>query len=379
MNYLDDTLNDDDMLAWLSSRYDGDWVTNALGEAIIYPADHYWRQDLIQAEQQLKHLIQHRPLLANERLVQPAAFGSEAVVLAADPLLDTLTKLYTVLVAMFHETDVGQHYKPSPLATRFLWAFGKCAYLHEAGFYQPPILGREQAAQVIGELNERLQTWYQSTQQADFTQDCYRNRRNSKHNYQRVCELIEGLFHRHSRLLVLRVDLGYTEFDMPNIDDETARHHREQLCYAFNHHPLFEHLLGYAWKLEYQPKKGFHYHCLFFFNGHQCREDITLACQIGELWAGPITGTQGLYYNCNLDAGQRYRYNAMGLVDYHDFEKQRGLYVLAQYLTKIDEYAAMLVRGRTFQTSKMPDRPEGWSVGRPRQCQGTWGQTHPDA
>jgi hypothetical protein len=41
MNYLDDTLTDDDMLAWLSSRYDGEWTTNALGEAIVYPAHHY--------------------------------------------------------------------------------------------------------------------------------------------------------------------------------------------------------------------------------------------------------------------------------------------------------------------------------------------------
>jgi len=41
--------------------------------------------------------------------------------------------------------------------------------------------------------------------------------------------------------------------------------------------------LGYAWKLEWQPKKCFHYHMLFFFDGHQCRDDTTLAQQIGEL------------------------------------------------------------------------------------------------
>jgi len=372
MDYLDDTLSDDDMLAWLSGQYDGEWTTNPLGEAIAHPAGHYWRQDLIGAEQQLKHLLDHRPLLERERVIRPAAFGSEAVVLAADGVLHTLTKLYTVLVAMFQKTDVGQHYTPSPLATRFLWAFGDCAYLHESGFHQPPTLSCEQAYQVIDELNQRLQAWYQSTHQADFNRECYRNRRNSTHNYRRVCQLIGELFERHSRLLVLRVDMGYTAFDMPTIDYETARYHREQLCHAFHHHSLFENLLGYAWKLEWQPQKGFHYHFLFFFDGHQCREDITLAQRIGELWAGPITGQQGLYFNCNLNADQRYHHNALGLVNYHDFGKQRGLHNLAHYLTKIDEYAAMLVRGRTFQTSQLPVSPEGLPMGRPRQGVNTW-------
>jgi hypothetical protein len=379
MNYLDDTLTDDDMLAWLSSRYDGEWTTNALGEAIVYPAHHYWRRDLIQADEQLKGLISDKPLLESKRLIRPATFGSEAVVLAPDPLLDTVTTLYTVLVEMFHNSDIGRHYRPSPHITRFLRAFGDCAYLHEAGFYQPPTLRLEQAEQVVLELNKRLMAFYTSTQQPDFTTECYQNRRNSCNNYQRVCELIGGLFGQHSRLLMLRVDLAYTEVDTPYIDYETARYHREQLCRAFHTDPLFEDLLGYFWKLEWQPQKGFHYHFLFFFDGHQRREDITLAQRIGELWAQPITGGQGLYFNCNLGADRRYQDNAMGLVDYYDFEKRRGLDHLAKYLTKIDESAAMLVRGRTFQTSKMPDRPEGWSIGRPRQFPTTWAQAHPDA
>jgi len=367
MDYPNDTWSDDDMLAWLSIQHDGEWTTNALGETILYPANHYWRQDLVQTDQQLKALIDSKPMLCRERLVRPAAFGSEAVVLATDPLLDTVTTLYTVLVGMFVKTEIGQHYKPSPYVKRFLQAFGNCAYLNEAGFHQPPTLSHEVAEQVVDELNQRLAAWYQSTQQPDFTRECYRNRRNSQANCQSLHKLIDGLFKRHSRLMVLRVDLAYTEFDTPYIDYETARYHREQLCYAFSHNPLFDDLLGYTWKLEWQPKKGFHYHFMFFFDGHQCRDDVNRSRLIGELWARSITGGQGLYYNCNLDADQRYRYNAMGLVDYYDFEKQRGLYELAKYLTKVDEYAAMLVKDRTFQTSWMPTPPSGPRLGRPRQ------------
>lgn len=366
-----DAPTDDEMLDWLGGLHGGEIVNNAMGQPITMPSDYHWRNDLIWVDQQLKALANTKPVLDHQRLIKPDAFGSETVVLAPDPLLETLTTLFTVLVTMFQKTNIGQYYRPSPYATRFLWAFDQCAYLHEAGFYQPPVLSREIAEQMVLDLNLRLDAWYRSQQQPDFTSECYRNRRNSLNNYTRLCELMQALFSCHSRLMVVRVDLGYREFDSPYIDYETARYHRKQLCLAFNIHPLFNHLLGYAWKLEWQPKKGFHYHFIFFFDGHQCQEDVTHARLIGEMWASAITGGQGLYYNCNLDADHHYHYNAMGRIDYHDFEKQRGLDKLAKYLTKIDEYAAMLVEGRTFQTSRKPESRDGPRRGRPRLYQST--------
>jgi hypothetical protein len=363
--YLD-TPTDDEMLDWLGGLHGGELITNTLGQPITMPSDYHWRNDLVWVDQQLKAMANARHALDHQRLIQPEAFGAETVMLAPDPLLDALTTVFTVLVTMFEKTDIGQYYRPSPYATRFLWAFGHCAYLHEAGFYQPPVLSRQAAEQVVTDLNQRLEAWHQSLKQPDFTYECNRNQRNSVNNYKRLCELIEALFECHSRLMVVRVDLGYSEFDSPYIDYERARYHREQLCITFNTHSLFNHILGYAWKLEWQPKKGFHYHFIFFFDGHQCQEDITQARLIGEMWAKTITGGQGLYYNCNHDAEQRYRYNAMGRIDYHDFEKKRGLYKLAKYLTKIDEYAAMLVKGRTFQTSRKPEIHGGPRRGRPR-------------
>lgn len=366
-----DTLTDEEMLDGLGGLHGGEIVTNALGQPITMPSDYHWRNDLIWVDQQLKAIADAHHVLDHQRLIQPEAFGAETVVLAPDPLLETLTAVFTVLVTMFEKTGIGQHYRPSPYATRFLWAFGQCGYLHEAGFRQPPAMSRQVAEQVVTDLNQRLEAWHQSMRQPDFAYECSRNRRNSRDNYKRLCELMEALFECHSRLMVVRVDLGYSELDSPYIDYETARYHREQLCLAFNTHSLFNHLLGYAWKLEWQPKKGFHYHFIFFFDGHQCQEDINQARLIGEMWAKPITGGQGLYYNCNLDAEHRYRYNAMGRIDYHDLDKQRGLYMLAKYLTKIDEYASMLVKGRTFQTSRKPVSYNGPRRGRPRLHQAT--------
>lgn len=346
--------------------------TTALGQEFVTRSHHLWRQDLIEMDRQLKLLASTATLLKSERTIVPDGYGSDSVVLASNALLDTLTTLYTVLVTMFNETEIGQHYRPSPYAERFLSMFASCRYLREAGFHQPPSMSREVADEVVVDINQRLTAWYESLKQPDFTYECSRNRRNSRNNYQRLRQLMDALFVRYSRLMVLRVDLSYAELDGPYIDYETARYHREQLCRMFHTHALFDHLLGYAWKLEWRPKKGFHYHVLFFFDGHQVREDITRARKIGELWARSITGGQGHYHNCNRNAESVYHYNALGSIDYHDFEKQRGLDHIARYLTKIDEYAAMLVTGRTFQTSQAPVLPEGPRPGRPRQFSASW-------
>lgn len=260
----DDTLNETDMLAICQGMDTTVLETTALGQEIATLSNHLWRQDLIEVDRQLKKLATTERLLNSQHLMLPDGYGSDIMVLAPDALLDTLTTLYTVLMAMFHETDIGQHYRPSPYAQRFLWAFASCAYLREAGFHQPPTMNRQVAEQTVMELNQRLTVWYQCLKQQDFTYECSRNRRNSRNNYQRLRQLMDALFARYGRLTVLRVDLSYSKMDGSYIDYETARYHREQMCEAFHRHELFAHLLGYAWKLEWKPKKGFHYHFLFF-------------------------------------------------------------------------------------------------------------------
>ncbi|WP_110654460.1 YagK/YfjJ domain-containing protein [Salinicola halimionae] len=365
-NIYDDNLSDAEMLAICQGMNSAVSETSALGQEVSAFSHHLWRQDLIEIERQLKSLAATETLLQSERVILPDEYGSDVVVLGPDALLNTLTTLYTVLVTVYQETEIGQHYRPSPYAQSFLWAFTSCAYLREAGFHQPPAINREVAEQTIVELNQRLTAWYQCLKHSSFTYARNRNRRNSRNNYQSLRQLIDALFACHSRLTVLRLDLGYTEVDGPYIDYQTAQYHREQLCKTFNKHELFDHMLGYAWKLEWQPKKGFHYHFLFFFHGHKVQEDIIQARRIGEMWARFITGSQGVYYNCNLNAKKNYHYNGLGHIDYHDFEKQRGLDHIARYLTKVDEYAAMLVTGHKFQTSPAPKVPEGPRPGRPR-------------
>tara|TARA_R110002012_G_scaffold165730_1_gene327967 strand:+ start:851 stop:1972 length:1122 start_codon:yes stop_codon:yes gene_type:complete len=364
-----DMMTEDSKLEMLYGLGEFNFETSAFGQDFLTPTFHAWLIDLIEVDKQLRDLSQQISFLDSEYLIQPVAFGSEVVQLNTDPLLDTLQNAFTVLVTIF-DPEQPMPYRPSPYVQQFLWAFKECAYLQEEGFHTQPTMTRETAEQTVLELNARLGAWYQGLMQPAFTKQCKRNNLNSLANYNSLKRFISELFAHHNRLLVLRVDLAYSEIDGPGIDYDTARHHREQLCSLFYRHGLFTHLLGFTWKLEWRPKKGFHYHFLFFFDANRVREDVTIAHQIGQLWTQQITGCQGLYHNCNRNAENIYYYNALGEVTYYDAGKRQGLDLLAQYLTKPDEYASMAVLGRrTFQTSHVRRQPEGPRPGRPRQRQ----------
>jgi hypothetical protein len=129
---------------------------------------------------------------------------------------------------------------------------------------------------------------------------------------------------------------------------------------------LGKHMLGYAWKLEYGPDKGWHYHLLFIFDGSNVREDQTLAMFIGDYWKNVITQCRGSYYNCNAFKDS-YKTLGIGMINYHDLELRQGLYQAAKYLTKPDYYARAIVLGndRTF-ARKATLKPKDGNIGRPR-------------
>jgi hypothetical protein len=355
----------DEMLAIIDNMArDALWV-DAQGHSTPTLSEQNWRVELIETDKRLRSLMDTGHLLEEHRLIQSVGFNSEQVTLAPDWLLDTLISAYTVLVWQFQLSEVGQYYRPSPYASRFLQAFANNAYLYQAGFQQPPVMSQSKAEATIRELNQRLHTWYRSMNDPSFKYELGRNQRNSEKNYKRFWTLVNALQANYSRLQVVRVDCEYTQANTATINHDTASHHREQLCRQVR--AQYPGLVGYLWKLEWGPETGFRYHCIFFFDGHQVRQDATLGEQIGMLWARQITGGQGRYFNCNRNAPQRYTHNALGECNYHDAEKRVALDHLAKYLTKVDEQIVMTTPGRIFQTSKAPAIPERPRPGRPRQ------------
>ncbi|MCD2451097.1 inovirus Gp2 family protein [Methylicorpusculum oleiharenae] len=188
--------------------------------------------------------------------------------------------------------------------------------------------------------------------------------------YERLLAYIDALFNRYARLLVLRVDLGY-QWDTVWIEQDwntryfEAKQDLKRFLDNMDSNKLFENVVGYAWKLECGPDKGWHYHFLFFCDGSQVREDETLVMLIGEYWK-KLTQNRGVYYNCNACKNQ-YESLAIGMINYYDHHLIDALKSAAKYLTKVDHIARALVQdnGRTFGRKEMP-KPRIQNRGRPR-------------
>lgn len=360
-------LYSNDMNDYLNCLGDYEVVTDTNNKGRLVSSRHAWVRRLIKADHRLRALGKETRYLESKHLIQSESVGSDLVRLASHPLLATLEGLLGDLLTIFKHNAIGQHYAPSPYVDRFLRSFQDCVYLNDAIVNGAPVMTLEQAEWAVQDMNRRLEAWYRQLSLPDFDYECQRLHRNSRDNLKRLRNLIQALFDCHGRLLVLRVDLAYGMTDGPWIDYETAKYHRERLCQQFHTHELFAHQLGYAWKLEWGPDKGFHYHFVFFFDANRRREPISLNEKIGELWAQSITGNQGVYYNCNRNAESTYVQNAMGEITYHDLAKRGCLDTAIRYLIKVDDCAALRVPGRSFQTSAIPRPRQGGRLGRPRR------------
>ncbi|WP_167470083.1 YagK/YfjJ domain-containing protein [Vreelandella andesensis] len=370
--HSDDLPTHDDVRAILDDwEYDSDEIaTDAYGTVREQKKETLpWLSDLVGAEKDLEWLLQ--PSCSIDALMPcPVVEQPGCATLHHSPLITTLLSIYTVLVGWFEDRALKHHFRPSAYAECFLWAFKDCDYLHEIMTEGLQPLTMTELPFLLRDLKQRLATFHQATQSSACRERRRYLARKRDHNRRAANQLMEGLFERNAKLLVIRVDLGYTEYAAPYMDASMARQHRQRLCKAFQQHPLFTRLLGYIWKLEYGEYKGFHYHLLLFFNGAEVRQDIRYAQRIGEYWNITVTKGDGVYFNCNYLAEERYHDNAMGLVTYHDAKKRKGLTHIVNYLTKIDEYATLTVRGDNLGHSQSPKPHRGLDakrLGRPRR------------
>jgi hypothetical protein len=199
-----------------------------------------------------------------------------------------------------------------------------------------------------------------------------RRKQASRRLYQDSLKHIDNLFERYARLLVVRVDLSFLtpfqcrDLDLSSVTFDDALYYREAFTRSLAREPLFEHLVGYIWKVEQGALKGFHTHWLFFFDGSKVREDITLGHLIGEHWS-VIVGPHATYWNCNVNK-TGYRYPGIGQIDHADQRKREGLQRAIEYLCKVDDFISLKHTGgrRTFGRSENKPLPNV-KRGRPRQ------------
>lgn len=168
--------------------------------------------------------------------------------------------------------------------------------------------------------------------------------RQEEDNFRSYSGYVRTLFQKYSRLLVVRVDLGYYK-------KFTVTY--QQFCQDFDQfiqlvpcNPAFRDKVGYMWKMEYGVQKQFHVHLLLFYDGAKRREDGSIAKMIGQLWER-ITPSRGIYYNCNTpDHKKRLDYqgiNCLGMIERKDELKVNHLITkVVRYLVKIDPYLKLI-------------------------------------
>lgn len=219
--------------------------------------------------------------------------------------------------------------------------------------------------------NEWLSTVRSEARADGYMRQMENHRRGAIKNWHGLKLFIDGLFRRHSKVLVVRVDLGYrcdpSEGGVTRLVSakDFKLHLRKMLRHLREKVP---HLKGVVWKLEYGAMKGYHAHAMLFFDGHQVREGITWGKFVGEAWRG-IAGSEATYWNANAneDAYRRRGLLGIGMIHFADKALREGLERSAMYLTKVDMYARLMCPciGRTFGRTLLKPRN---NRGRPRNA-----------
>ena len=179
--------------------------------------------------------------------------------------------------------------------------------------------------------------------------------------YQSLKGYLDYQFSRRSRLLVVRLDLGFIP---GSLGQNHAGHARDCFKHFMNNKrqlDITKSMVGYAWALEFGIEKGCHYHCIFLFDGARSQQDLSLAHAIGQYWIESITNGTGTYF-CSNDNKARFEAEGtlgVGMIHRNDHDKRTNLLNVASYLVKGDEHLqAVLPEGepniRTFGKGGMP-------------------------
>lgn len=206
-----------------------------------------------------------------------------------------------------------------------------------------------------------------------------KHRRSCNKNFRSMENYIDSLFCVYSRLLVLRIDLGYRKGFFDTIDEGRGAG-EDRINYFANiftvHREKFIRkcqgisklaMVGHVWKLEYGVEKGYHFHLMLFLNGARVRQDVVIAKKICSLWNDVITDGEGVSYNCNRGKDS-YKYSCIGMVNHDDVSAREGFRRAAIYLTKVDRYVSVLLpeNRRTFGKGASP-KVKYNTTGRPRR------------
>ena len=193
------------------------------------------------------------------------------------------------------------------------------------------------------------------------------NSRNEQIESQKIIykAYVSNLFIKHSKLLTLRIDLGY-QSETSSIEQLQAE--RDQFFQHRRSNALFDDMVGYIWVMEYGQGRGAHLHLILFFNGQRVQKDTYYAIEICAYWKR-IAGPSGWANTSNLDKRKLQRDGTcgIGLINHHDEDMIQNLHRVIDYLFKLEQHLPYRP-SKNFRTMGRGELlgKTGMSSGRPR-------------
>ncbi|GAB1594738.1 YagK/YfjJ domain-containing protein [Lysobacter claricitrinus] len=195
--------------------------------------------------------------------------------------------------------------------------------------------GATQATELVRLLEQLTRFVRRACGSRRFTNELTAHERKAQDNFASARELIYHLAARHSRLLILRVDLYWP----PHCEAGKAQKEINGFLRWLRGKACKRNLLpgyrGYVIKCENGMVRGMHWHLMVICDGNLQRNGGYLTHQLGEMWARRTCQGPGSYYNCWADRA-KHDYDGLGVVELDDWEKMVGLRKALHYLAKQD-------------------------------------------
>lgn len=224
-------------------------------------------------------------------------------------------------------------------------------------------------------LNKFVEDLRAGAKAAGFMKSVKNHERGTIKNARTVKKYIGDLYGDYPKILHVRLDLSYQmlwpRFEESPISAMEMKADRGRLM-RYVRNKFKAKAIGHMWTVEYGAMKGPHFHLLLHFNGHEVRQGITIAHQVGEHWQHVITKGRGRYWNVNKgeDVYEAMNRRGIGLISHADQKRRGNLLETALYLVKTDLFVRVVMPGfgKTFGHGRFQRRKKS-NAGRKRKIQ----------
>lgn len=162
-----------------------------------------------------------------------------------------------------------------------------------------------------------------------------------KVNTKKLDIYMRQMLNHYSRLLIVRVDLGYSKDTIHLVSIEDFHQHSKKLReFIGKKESCFKGLQGNVIALEQGHDRGYHCHLLLMYDGSRHESDWYFAETVGEKWRS-ITGGLGSYYNCH-NSQYKQKYKDAGTLGIGMIHRKNPIEIensvrVALYLTRSDK------------------------------------------